>query len=370
MKVALAVDEPRLPRTVYYEALRAALLRSPRAVADAAAADVIVPAEDTAQETNWPRFGRPESALVRGVRWDPGDLDAYLARVLAFGKPACVVNMNPWCRYARELAGREPAVALADVSLTTWERAANPRTISMPASSVTRAPPARPSPRTVLASFRGAASHPCRDALARLHDGRNVVVELVRRAYSGRVDATTGAVDDPYVRLLASSVFAFVPRGDAHFSYRLTEVMAFGCIPIVVSDDWVLPFDRTIDWRRCALVVSEARVPDLPTMLAGFGAGRIAAMQHAVREVHDAHFADLDRVVATLLDEVALALAQPALGAPAADVAAIVERYAARSAPPPRGTPLGRVARKVVRRLGRVADRLDRLDRVDRLDRE
>ena len=33
-------------------------------------------------------------------------------------------------------------------------------------------------------------------------------------------------------------MFAFVPRGDALFSYRLLEVMARGAIPVILSDGW------------------------------------------------------------------------------------------------------------------------------------
>jgi len=66
MKVSFAVPEPAMARTVYYELFSDAVRRNPRFVEDPAMADICLPAEDTAVETNWPRFGDQTSAYIRG----------------------------------------------------------------------------------------------------------------------------------------------------------------------------------------------------------------------------------------------------------------------------------------------------------------
>ena len=91
-----------------------------------------------------------------------------------------------------------------------------------------------------------------------------------------------GAKDDSYAELMAASAFAFIPRGDALFSYRLLEAMSYGCIPVILSDNWVLPFDRTIAWTDIALHVPENGVPLLPQLLRAFEPQRIAEIQQAV----------------------------------------------------------------------------------------
>jgi hypothetical protein len=64
--------------------------------------------------------------------------------------------------------------------------------------------------------------------------------------------------DQPaYQALLQQPIFAFVPRGDCLFSYRFLEVISFGCIPIVLADGWILPFDRIIRWDGQALHLPE-----------------------------------------------------------------------------------------------------------------
>lgn len=363
MKVSFLLEDARVPRTIYYQRLREALAASPRFVVDPALADLVFPAEDTALETNWPRFGVQASAFIRGHLSEALAAD-YTDRVIAAGRPTCVVNMHPFVRVPRRLADHA-RVIVADVNLLGWERAANPRTISMPALPITVGrPPA--GPRTVLASFRGALSHPCRAALARLHDGRDFVCELVAsRNHIRRVDATSGRVDRAYTDLLGASLFAFVPRGDAHFSYRLLEVMSFGCIPIVISDDWVLPFDRIIDWDACAVRVSEQAIARVPEILAGFSANRIERMQRAVTATWHGRLGTLDRIVEALLDEVEVIRARAANEADEAGahahpaeaerMAAYRERVSARAAAPVRrrSGPVGAVLREFHDWLGR-----------------
>lgn len=53
---------------------------------------------------------------------------------------------------------------------------------------------------------------------------------------------------------LMNSTFGLAPAGRGPSSIRLLEVLCAGSIPVVISDDSVLPFDTIIEWRRCVLV--------------------------------------------------------------------------------------------------------------------
>src|SRR6202008_449314 len=111
-------------------------------------------------------------------------------------------------------------------------------------------------------SFQGVNSHPVRDLMKQIADSTSIVVNFVTRdSYIGKVDAANAGTDPGFGRLLANSNFAFVPRGDALFSYRLAEVMSFGCIPVILSDGWVLPFDRILAWQDLALRVHAYALP-------------------------------------------------------------------------------------------------------------
>lgn len=308
MKIAFTLTDDSMPRTVFYDRFTAAVRAHPAFTSDEAAADVLLPAEDTALETNWPRYGHQRSAYVRGTP-DMATYNAYLNRVAAAARPVCVVNMHPFIRVP-QLRAAQSHLYMADGCLPVWERVLNPRTISMPALPIV-VPQGPPPNKTILASFRGVMSHSCRAALQKLHDGKDVICEIVPRDnHVGRLDATAGKSDAAFTDLMAQSIFAFIPRGDALFSYRLLEAMSFGCIPVVLSDGWVLPFDRTIDWQSTALAVPEATIPGLALLLRNFPASRIANLQRNVQNVYAQHFASLDKIVHTMLSELQRVLAK------------------------------------------------------------
>ncbi len=80
--------------------------------------------------------------------------------------------------------------------------------------------------------------------------------------------------------------------------------MSFGCIPVVLSDGWVLPFDRSIEWSQAAVVVPEACAAHTPALLRTFSPERIGCMARHVGEVWQRRLASLDAMVDTLLVEV------------------------------------------------------------------
>jgi len=300
MKFSIAFLDMTMARTVYYDRLMDAAKASAHFTEDDSSADILFPAEDTAMETNWPRYGNRESAFIRGAH-DLPKYDAYVQRVALSGRGVCIINMDPSVRlplYLRNLNN----VIVADGCLPVWERVINPRTISMPALPVIIG--GAPVTRTVLASFRGVKSHPCRKAIFNLHDGKDFICQPVSQDnHLGLLDATVGKSDMAFADLMATSTFAIVPRGDSLFSYRLLEAMSFGCVPIIVSDGWVLPFDRVVDWQNVALHIPESEIRRIPFILKSLSAERIVALQTAVANTYAAHFATLDAIIATLAAE-------------------------------------------------------------------
>lgn len=302
MKVSLTLPDDAMPRTVFYERFLAALRRNARFTEDESAADVLFPAEDTAMETNWPRYGRMASAFTRGA-FDQNRLQTYLQALAARAARLCIVNLNPFLRMPQLFKSMENVI-IADGSLADWERSLNPRTIAMPALPLVT-PVAAVTEKSVVASFRGVMSHQVRAELAKLHNGQQFICQIVdANNHVGKIDATSADRDLEYADLLAKSIFALAPRGDALFSYRLLEALSFNCIPVVLSDSWVLPFDRTINWTNVAVVLQESGVAATPAVLQQFELPRIRQMLAAGAAVYQERFADLDRIVESLLVEV------------------------------------------------------------------
>jgi len=143
-----------------------------------------------------------------------------------------------------------------------------------------------------LYSFVGnARNHPVRAAICGLRDPRAYL-----RDSSGddrqQDDGTDGANRDRglhYREVMARSRFVLCPRGIGVSSWRLFETLRAGRVSVVLSDDWVRPPGP--DWDACCLFVPEARVGDLPNLLAE-AEPRAAAMGAAARREWERWYAE------------------------------------------------------------------------------
>jgi hypothetical protein len=304
LTVKLILEDAEMPRTVFWEKLLAALAVLPTT----AARTIYLPQEDAAMETNWPRYRNRASSYVRGMGHDlsaQGMLKKYFDRIIAWARAhpresILVFNMNPFIRISTMLRGHGN-IYVADGCLTELDRSLNPRSISMPAMpmQVSGRAYANEGRRKYLASFQGAPSHPVRAALRQIHDGEKFVIHIIdpTRHSTLKLDATTGRADDDYRDIMENADFAFIPRGDALFSYRLLEAMSFGCIPIILSDNWVLPFHRLIDWSSCSLRPREDEVEGCVALLKRLSDAEILHRKRKVLEIYQRYFASLETIL-------------------------------------------------------------------------
>jgi len=74
--------------------------------------------------------------------------------------------------------------------------------------------------------------------------------------------------EQPYVDTLFASTFALLPRGRGYaLSYRMVEAMNAGCVPVIISDGYVLPFSECLNYESFSVRIAEAEVEMLPELL-------------------------------------------------------------------------------------------------------
>lgn len=100
--------------------------------------------------------------------------------------------------------------------------------------------------RTVTCTYRGTNTHKCRKVLSTLElSGYSLINSTVSNSIP----------QNEFLAELDNSVHALCPRGHGLTSFRLYEVMARGCLPVIIADGWVPP--KGISWQSFCTFVDE-----------------------------------------------------------------------------------------------------------------
>ncbi|KAF3778051.1 putative glucuronosyltransferase [Nymphaea thermarum] len=92
-----------------------------------------------------------------------------------------------------------------------------------------------------------------------------------------------------YVQHMKSSKFCICPMGYEVNSPRIVEAIYNECVPVIIADNFVLPFDDILNWSEFSVLVAEKDIPKLKDILMAIPLRRYIALQNNVKQVQK-HF--------------------------------------------------------------------------------
>lgn len=96
--------------------------------------------------------------------------------------------------------------------------------------------------------------------------GAEGFLRQTRSLFHAMADPKSDTAKRAYVEDLRRSQFVLCPRGNGVSSIRLFEVMEAGRVPVIMSDDLVLP--SCVNWESCSLRIPEREIGNVVSIIA------------------------------------------------------------------------------------------------------
>jgi len=108
---------------------------------------------------------------------------------------------------------------------------------------------------------------------------------------------------DFYDTLMKTSIFSAVPRGDDLYSYRFSEVLSSGSIPVVYGDGYVLGYtNNVINWDEIAVLIPQRLVNETMNILKNISSTKICSMQRKGLEIYNKYIKDSNGRLRAILE--------------------------------------------------------------------
>ncbi|KAI3954976.1 hypothetical protein MKW98_004979 [Papaver atlanticum] len=104
----------------------------------------------------------------------------------------------------------------------------------------------------------------------------------------GKMNKTVSA-EMNYIQRMKTSKYCISAKGYEVASPRVVEAIFFDCVPVIISDKYVLPFFEVLDWESFAVFVAEKDISNLKEILLAIPEEKYIEMHKRVKMVQQ-HF--------------------------------------------------------------------------------
>nr|XP_015893908.2 probable glycosyltransferase At5g20260 [Ziziphus jujuba var. spinosa] len=189
-----------------------------------------------------------------------------------------------------------PDISLADANLfknfirvlcnaNTSEGFKPKRDVSIPEINIPRkklGPPLLsrpPNRRPIFAFFAGGAHGDIRNMLLEHWKDRDSDVQV--HEYLDK--------KENYFNLMGRSKFCLCPSGFEVASPRVVTAIYVGCVPVIISDNYTLPFSDVLNWKKFSIQIPSQEIPEIKNILKRGSYNKYLRMQKRVVQVQK-HF--------------------------------------------------------------------------------
>jgi Exostosin family len=127
-----------------------------------------------------------------------------------------------------------------------------------------------------LVSFVVSRTHPCRNGIEKYVNKEGWYISYEPHSI------------EKYCQILHESIFVLCPRGYGLASFRCSEAMQYGAIPIYISDEFVQPLG--LDFNEYGILVNSEDVSSLAMRLSMLSDEEVVKKQMKVKEIYEEYY--------------------------------------------------------------------------------